>query len=415
MRLSPFEATITDSWPHEAPLYGRRPEYCHPNDRYTFEVFPARPDADEELDGYHWIPRDAKEYEQQSVDFDISKANSGTEYVLVVMTGDRPRLRWYTRSQFESRFLYDPLNPPRPRGVDPKKWKDYAEDQVAGRSEATVRLNEDRQTLLRRIAQLWNGEVVCGVHLLADSCPSIKQLTTDLNEETLNRLYYNTNLSRNVILAFGDADWFEKTDGFLKPTHVFRKQVWYDLNQKARLLINGRNEFPSLRGDPYEGLVHRITVGLVRLHDELRGWNSASYYNWDNYVIDVFGRDRNRQSYAREILTEHHNWKLYRKTYRKLETLNQHGVKPIAVFDSRETAYAVFNHWHRSGLAELPNGPFNSDYSIDEGRNQIAKAYQSDCYDWAVADWTTTWKLKQKTLGPDGPEPDRERVISLNW
>jgi len=414
MRLSPFETSITDSWPHEAPLRGKREENPHPNDPYTFEVFPVWPDGGEAIDGCSRIPRDAKEYEQQSADFDISKANSGTEYILVITTGDRPRLRWYSRSQFKTRFLYDPLDPPKPCRVNARNWEKLAEDRVRGRTEATVNLNKDRQTLLRRIARLWNGEVVCGVHLLADSCPSIKQLTTDLNKDTLNRLYYNTNLTRNVILAFGDADWFEEADGFLKPTHLFRKQVWYDLNHKARLLINRRNKFPSLQGDPYEGLVHRVTVGLVRLHDELRGWKSDSYFNWDNYVIDVFGKDR-EQAYAREIMTEHHNWELYRKTYRKMETLNQHGFKTIAVFDSRETAYTVFNHWHRAGLADLPNGAFNSDYSIDEGRKQIKKAYQSDSYDWAVADWTTTWKLKQNTLGPNGPELSRDQILSVNW
>ena len=412
MQQSPFEEPTADDWPYEAQLFGRvGPPHTH--DQFSFEVFPVQ--SDEDISDYHWIPRDAEEYDQQSIGFDILEANAGTEYVLIITTTDRPRLRWYSRNQFQDRFLYDPLDPPRPRGVDPQKWQKLAEKRVRGDTEAIVHLNKDRKLLLKRIAQLWNGEVVCGVHLLADNCPNIKQLTADLNEETLKRLYYNTNLGRNVLLAFGGADWFESADGFLKSTNLFRKSVWYDFNHKGRLLINRRDEFPDLKGDPYEGLVHRVTVGLVRLHDELRGWDSASYHSLQNYVIDVLGRDPDRQLYAREILTAHHNWDLYRKTYQKMETLDRHGVKPIAIFDSRETAYAVFNHWHRAGLAKLPNGPFNSDYSISVGRKQIKEAYASDSYDWAVADWTTTWKLKQKTLGSDDPEIGRKQITSLDW
>jgi len=67
------------------------------------------------------------------------------------------------------------------------------------------------------------------------------------------------------------------------------------------------------------------------------------------------------------------NWDLYRKTYKKMKKLHEVGVTPIAVFDSRETAYKVFNHWHRHGLAGMPNGTFNSDYSVKKGRELIKK------------------------------------------
>jgi hypothetical protein len=75
----------------------------------------------------------------------------------------------------------------------------------------------------------------------------------------------------------------------------------------------------------------------------------------------------------------------------------------------------VFNHWHREGLGELPNGAFESVYSVKNGRKQIIGAYQSDSYDWAVADWTTTWKLKERIFGPDGPEFHRDQIVSLDW
>lgn len=87
----------------------------------------------------------------------------------------------------------------------------------------------------------------------------------------------------------------------------------------------------------------------------------------------------------------------------------------MTVFDNRDTAYDVFNHWHRQGLGELPNGTFDSNYCVEDGRELIDEAYRSDQYEWAIADWTTTWKLKQKTLGPDGPELSRDQILSVNW
>ena len=159
----------------------------------------------------------------------------------------------------------------------------------------------------------------------------------------MKRLYYNTDLGRETLLAFSDADWFEGTTGFLKSTAVFRKQAWYDLTQKGRTLINGHEDFPDLHGDPNEGLVHRITVGLVCLRDQIRGWNSYPYQEWEGYTIDAAANDQQGRPYAREILTEHHNWRLYRKTYRKMQKLDQHGIKPIAVFDGRDTAYHSYS------------------------------------------------------------------------
>ena len=98
-----------------------------------------------------------------------------------------------------------------------------------------------------------------------------------------------------------------------------------------------------------------------------------------------------------------------------MKELDQHGVVTKAVFDSRDTAYDVFNHWHRQGLGELPNGTFDSEYSVEKGGEFIAKAYQSDRHDWVIPDWTTTWKRKQKTLGPNGPEISRDEALSLDW
>lgn len=277
-------------------------------------------------------------------------------------------------------------------------------------------MTKDRRTLLDRIARLWNGEIVCGVHLLADQCPPIKHITHDLDETELNRLWYNTRLGHDTLIAFSDADWFDAATGFLKPTTLFRKQAWFDINGTARTHINESADYPNLHGDPREGLAHRVTVGLVRLRDLVRGWNGASYYDWNGNTIDAFATDQDNQRYAREILTGHHGWELHRSTYRKLEELDRHGIKPIAVFDGRDTAYSVFNHWHNwDGLGDLPKGTFDSDFSISAGRDRIQDAYDSDEHDWAVADWTTTWRLKEDILGADAPELTRDQITSLNW
>ena len=275
MRLSPFDRLSKDSWLREAPLYGR-PGPRDPQGRCTFDVFPVS--SDEDVSNWSRISRDKDECNWNVIGFDIPVANDGTDYVLMVTTSDGPRLQWYSRSKFKDWFLYDPLDPPRPQGVDPNRW----------------------EALLKRIARLWNGEEVCDVHLLADQCPTISDLTTDLDENPLKRLYYNTDLGRETLLAFGDADWFEGTTGFLKSTAVFRKQAWYDLTQKGRTLINGHEDFPDLHGDPNEGLVHRITVGLVCLRDQIRGWNSYPYQEWEGYTIDAAANDQQGRPHARD-------------------------------------------------------------------------------------------------------------------
>jgi len=412
MRLSPFQPASNDEWPYGAPLYGRAGT-PHPEHPCAFEVFPARPDED--LPNAHRIPRDNEEYDADSIGFDITKPDPDLKHILTINTFERPTLRWHTRDQFKNEFLYDPLNSPRPQGIRPEEWKRQAKKRARNGTDPTVALTSDRKTLLTRIAKLWNGETVCGVHLLADQAPSITHLTTGLNENRLKRLYYNTDIGRETLRAFKDADWFEPTTGFLKPTTVFRKQVWYDLNSKARTLFKNHDDLPRLYGDPMEGLTHRLTVGLVCLRNALRGWRYSSYTDWGTYTLDAVGTDKDGQIHAYEILTGHNNWKLHRDTYRKMTRLDQSGNKPIAVFDSRSTAYSVFNHWHREGLGELPNGPFQSDYSIENGRDQIETAYQDPQYDWVVADWTTTWKLKQQLFGQDGPELTYSEITSINW
>ncbi|MFC4540825.1 hypothetical protein ACFO5R_02640 [Halosolutus amylolyticus] len=414
MKLSPFETTTRrDEWLRTAPLYGKS-SHPYSEDRYAFEVFPSYPDED--TSDWKRVPRDSDEYEKRSFKFNIEKANVWSDYILVLNTYNRPTLRWYSCEAFKDEFLYDPLDPPRPQGVDPLKWKKLAEKRIRGGIDRTpMRLDTDKRTFLQRLVKLWNGDVVCGVHLLWDQCPSIHQLTKDLDEDRLNRLYYDTTIDREILLTYRDACWFDLETEFLKPTALFRKRVWYDLTQKCRLLINGRSEFPDLKGGPLEGLVHRVTVGLVALKNTLEGNEVRPYLDTSEYVVDLVSRDPEGQVYTYEIMTDHNNRELYRKTYEKLKVLDQHGKKTIAVFDSRETAYKVFNYWHNQGLGVLPNGPFKSDYSVENGRNQIQDAYESETHEWAVADWTTTWKLKQQTLSSNSIDLNREQVLSLDW
>lgn len=413
MRLSPFESAYDHHWLNDAPLYGRGEPYDQ-HGRYSFEVFPGRESDD--LRDCHHIPRDGDDCDWSQIGFDIPRATSFGDYVMMIDTRSRPTLKWFSFDEFEDRFLYDPLDPPRPQGVDSYTWDQKAKNRVYGQDDPSIRMTSDRRTLLRRLARLWNGESVCGVHLLADKCPPIKHITQDLDETELNRLWYNTTLGHDTLITFADADWFDTATGFLKPTTLFRKQAWYDINGKARTHINNSDNYPTLHGDPHEGLTHRITVGLVRLRDMVLGWDGWTYYDWNEYTLDAYAIDQDEQQYAREVLTGHHNWELHRSTYRKFEDLDGYGVKPIAVFDGRDTAYAVFNHWHnRDDLGELPNGTFDSEFSIAKGRELIHDAYESEDHDWAVADWTTTWRLKQDVLGANAPGLTRDQITSLNW
>ena len=120
MRLSLFDRLSKDSWLREAPLYGR-PGPRDPQGRCTFDVFPVS--SDEDVSNWSRILRDKDECNWNVIGFDIPVASDGTDYVLMVTTSDGPRLQWYSRSQFKDRFLYDPLDPPRPQGVDPNRWE----------------------------------------------------------------------------------------------------------------------------------------------------------------------------------------------------------------------------------------------------------------------------------------------------
>jgi hypothetical protein len=279
-----------------------------------------------------------------------------------------------------------------------------------------MELTDDRLEALGRIARLWNGDTVRGHHLLLDKCPSWENILGDLDQSELERIVVDPKSNPALAEAFGDYGWYEVQQSvYTKPKSIVRKKVWYAPTQKGRTLINKTSQLPDLIGDPSEGLAHRFTVGLTMAREVANDRKFETYRELDSHVIDILSQDKNENLFAGEIMTGHHNWTLHRETYKKLRYLFKRGVTPYVVFDSRETAYEIFNHWQRKNLCELPGGTFDSDFNIDNGREKVHNAYQDDQFDWIVSDWTTTSKLWENTLGSDDPGISTETITSVSW
>ena len=336
-----------------------------------------------------------------------------------------PHVAWVTEEYLEARYGYNPVRQEvdideLPVWAQPKKTEDNDTVKIDATNdgELPLSLTDDRREALTRLAQLWNGETVRGHHLLLDKCPGWGEIFDDLNQDELQRLVVDPDADPRLAEAFNCYDWFEQEQSiYLKPKRILRKKVWYAPTQRGRTLINAHTALPSLRGDPNEGLVHRVTVGLAALREKWNAKEIGTYYNLDvnEYNVDLLSRDASGQLYAGEVMTGHNNWALHRRTYEKLSDLRARNIIPHVVFDSRKTAYKVFNHWHRKGLAQLPRGPFDSEYGIEDGRKRIEEAYKDEQSSWDVADWTTTAALWRNTLGRDGPGIDRNLVTSINW
>lgn len=287
---------------------------------------------------------------------------------------------------------------------------------VTPSGQPTMTLTKDRKEALRRIANFWNGNVVKNQHILLDKCPSWQAIIGDLPESALDRLYNDPTQDPAMVEAFRDHTWFESNASvFLKSQSILRKKVWYAPTLQAKTLINGRDDLPSLRGDPREGLLHRVTVGLVALHLDAHGLEVSTYEQVGDYVVDLVARDDNGSIHYIEVITSHNNWELHRSTYRKLADLRNEGDRTCIVFDTRKNAYRVFNHWLSSGLAELPTGSFDNNPRISWARKKIHEADADPDTDWIVSDWGTTDWVWRHTLGADGPGIDEETVTSLRW
>jgi len=381
--------------------------HTQPADFGDFDPNPHEPDPDvwpvEEVDpGY-----------PESVD----------NLILVTNSFPAPHVAWVTGEYLEARYGYSPVRQkvdvedlPRWARPEDKSENGTVEIRATNESSNSMTLTNDRIEAFKRLARLWNGDVVRGHHLLLDKCPDWTDIFGDLDQDELRRFIVDPSVNLEFAEAFGEHDWYELEENvYTKPERLLRKKVWYAPTQRGRTLMNENENIPTLHGDPNEGLTHRFSVGLAMVWQLLQDRRTSTYQQDNNDVVDIASTDGDGNYYVGEIMTGHHNWKLHRRTHRKMRRLHERGIVPYVVFDSRKTAYRIFNHWQNKGLCELPGGTFNSDFGIGKGQEKIRTAYENEEFDWIVSDWTTTSDLWRRTLGPDGPEVNTEQIKSISW
>lgn len=345
------------------------------------------------------------------------------DLTLLQNTFPAPHVAWVTEEYLEARYRYNPLRQEvradeipewyRPEGVG-----DHSTVEIDATNDynKSMTLTNERREALNRMARLWNGERVQGHHLLLDKCPDWMDIFGDLDQGELERFVVDPDTKPELLAAFGEYDWFQpEFTVYFEPKRILRKKVWYSPTLSGKTLINKNSDFPNLNGDLNEKLPHRFTVGLTALREVSRDRRLNTYYEVEGYTVDVISQDENEEIYVGEVITGHNNWVHHRDTYKKLRDLNRPGVTPYVVFEGRDTAYDIFNFWHRKGLAELPRGVFASDFAIPDGRKRIQEAYENNQYEWDVSDWTTTEHLWRNTLGPNGPGINHDEVMSLPW
>ena len=345
------------------------------------------------------------------------------DLILLSNSFPAPHVAWVTEEYLEARYGYSPVRQEvkveeLPSWACPKgkSGTDTVEILATNETANSMRLTNDRVEAFRRLARLWNGEVVRGHHLLLDKCPDWMEIFGDLDQDELRRFVVDPTVNLEFAEAFGEHNWYElEQDVYTKPEWLVGKKVWYAPTQRGRTLINKTANVPDLNGDPNEGLTHRFSVGLAMIWQLLEDRRIGTYKQDNNNVVDIVSTDGDGNYYVGEIMTGHHNWKLHRRTHQKMRRLHERGIVPYVVFDSRETAYRIFNHWQNRGLCELPGGNFNSEFRISKGQEKARTAYKSEEFDWIVSDWTTTSKLWEKTLGPDGPQINTEQIKSISW
>lgn len=354
------------------------------------------------------------------LDIDVGAPADPEDLVRVTNSFPEPHVAWVTPEHLEAVYGYDPKEVEvHAAEVPPEKLpSDISLDELITASndvQVSMTLTDDRMEALRRVARLWNGDVVQGHHILLDKCPRWREIFGDLSNEHLKRLFKNPNFSPELIKSFRHLKWFEQDASiFFQPMRVLRRKVWWSPTLQAKTLINKHPELPTLRGDPREKLRHRVTVGLDSLYHRLMERDIHTYSRAQGYTVDVVAHS-DTQPWASEVITDHNNWKLYRKTYRKLADLDASGFNTRAVFDSRQTAYEVMNHWHRKGLAELPTGPFNSDPKISWAQEKMHEAYLDEDIDWQIFEWTTTNALYRNLFESGEYNLDREFITSDIW
>lgn len=322
-----------------------------------------------------------------------------------------PHIRWVTPEQFKYEFGYFP-------GDEASTVRPEVLDEIRGRRR--LRLTEQRMIAFNRLARLWNGGTVGpdDVHLLADKVPSWTEIVADLDQHHLDDLFPTVRRHEQPLVdAFSEYDWFESEiteRAWLKTNYIMGVRADYDIEQKARTLINGRDDLLSLRGDPHEGLPHRVGVGLeaVRARFLEHRHDVRSYEEISGYTVDLLETDSEGNRWVAEMITDHNNTELYRSTYRKLSDL---GYPAILIFDNRETLRRVLNHWQQSNLdVDVPGAPFGSAPRMSWLRDKAAAAARNRGRDWMVEDILTLTSLWREIF-EEGRSPTRQQVLSIKW
>ena len=253
------------------------------------------------------------------------------------------------------------------------------------------------------------------MHLLADKVPSWSQVFGDLEQRQLEAFQPTVHRHDEALIeAFGEFGWFEPeyTDsGWLKPTYIARSRADYDVEERARTLINGRDDLPDLCGDPHEGLTHRFGVGCEAARAVFRkGRDVATYVQVGDYTVDLLERDESGEEIVGEVLTHHHNNRLYRATYEKLVDLQ---APAVLIFDTRATARRVLNHWN-DRCGDVPGAPFGSALNVEWTRSTFLEAARDPTTDWPVEELFTVTQLWDVVFDED-PAPTARETMSLDW
>lgn len=335
-------------------------------------------------------------------------AGDPDDLVPIYNTFPEPHVRWVTPEQFRHEFGYLPDDPA-------ELVSDAALEEINDQRRLT--LTETRLEAFSRLAQLWNGEHVGpnNVHLLADKVPSWDDVFDGLDERHLEAFRPTVHRHDEALVdAFGEFGWFEPEHtitGWLKPTYIARSRADYDVEERARTLINGRDDLPNLRGDPHEGLTHRFGVGVEAARAVFCEQRDVeTYAQVGDYTVDLLERDEALATIVGEVLTHHHNNRLYRSTYAKLADLQRPAV---LIFDTRATARRVLNHWN-GRCGDVPGAPFGSALNVEWTRSKFEEAAADPNREWPVREFFTITQLWELVFG-EGQSPTDRQHMSLDW
>lgn len=332
--------------------------------------------------------------------------------VPIYSTFPEPTARRVTPKQFEREHGYPPGD---------AASTIHAETLEQLKRERRNRLTDTEIAALRRIGDLWNGNKVGPdhVHLLTDKCPSWDELFAGLPDDDLNDLTPEIDGTIEELQdAFGHHDWCDldpETPGHLETQTVLRQPIKWAPTNSAKTLLHRHADLPTPRGDRFELLQHRVGVGCAAAEIELIMDGTAETYKEINLdKVDVQGELRDGTLLIYEIMTGHNNNLLYRTTYKKLASLSRDGYKPHVVFDNRETARRVINHWCERLSADL-DATLKSAPNLDWLEDKVAREFEDPERDWHIARITTIPRLWRQTFGRDAPPRTTQEITSIDW